>query len=1829
MKISGKNNQFDNQHFDKNNSRKSDINYEEKDLANSPNPAEYLGRSQIVFKGGGKCNSKCDIPHFEPVKLNETPLLSKEDAVQYLKQFDFTDEDIKTINLDDRESLTQVSNFKAYVTSGIPATDEDIEGFKKEMSKVSPQDKKAWLEKDFSGTCKYANKENLDKLKNYFEIDDDGDLYNFLKYLKDYDEPDGIMAKIPYISYIEGKIPVKRLKDLRYVSEDFFEKLTPENVGIIKQINDSLEGNLKLTSAACVGMGDVTPELAQHYCERYKELAQNEILDKNSLKYDYSGDDLKTATAKMDKVVKILTDYPMDMSSAENGLSFHTLYDLISNDNTQEVQQYVNSLSKDAKYKGILHFSDKNSPIPKDKMAEICNIVYDKDYGDINEEKLFDFLNEEISNNPDAIDGLINLIKIHKQTGELNTYSPERTLHVENKDYENAAKATELVNTLKEKNIPFNQYVFSNLLWDKDTDFKELTKFLTYLNDNNLAFFKHDYINKLCKAKDSTKKLEIHHFAENKLWMDDKLWDIVDKTIEMTRNDEELKFLKDNMLLRDINERTIFVGEDLTKLLAAYQKDPKEIQDVLNMKTPKGNLKYSNINQVCAVADALKTDRDYTNLIINLKNCTRDVRRFGAESIKKVVEAAQIDKQFVNEMLSEQVIYNESGKETYLINNDILNKLNKGEVPPYEEHDGIVDFRYSAEAIEVMMEAYKIDKDFTKELKNKFSNRSIDARHIKTLVKEGQNDKDFVRTLLNYTSKDYRGEKCNRFNLYEIQEIINNAPENKEFLYTVLNKKDKNDAYIYNKDEIVAISKAMKLDIPMTKKLLGMSYTRYRTKTKRFEPNELESLIKDYKTDKKLFEYLLSKTEKQYNDEYHPLYDRRDIHVIMQASQKNKPLVQKLLNENKHSKIYIPDDIAGIVNAYEKDSEYTNYLLTLKSKSSDGTEYPLIRGHEMLRVVNAHEKNPEYTEKLLNMREKNSYGSTELIYSGTDIEQIIIALEEDKEFTDKIVNQKQITKKANTQNRFPGVMISQIVRDAKDNKDFANFIIDSKTVNSDGTTDYTYSPDQVASMLKESPNCDKEYIKYLMGKTYTNSNGEKVNQFKPHEIIQLTKSTTLEEYKKFETKIGENIKNYSMNDVITGVDFIDYMGKNGVNEVPLKLKKTLLRKFVSSNADLFNTSDNLKKDFPLLPQSQEEYCETLPALVRSLGIETNTLSDKQISKFNQSVNNLSQNLAKLSDGEYNHLTIEQEYDKNDFIIDILDKVKDLSEIERQKVYDYYGFELEENEENKKTGFSIVGYPVNLNNGKKLAEITDDNTKKVIEDLRQNVVKFSENNQIKSNNKEIEHELNNIAEVLPEIRTMIGKSQHGAHHFDVMKHSLKVMQKITSDDNFKTLNESDKRIMLLASLMHDITKKEGYPDGTHPAESSYDTFFIAKKFKLTHEEEIKLYTLIKNHEWLSYVNTAKSDDERKKRQQSVAFDLQQNNLFDMALMFTHADLKAVKRHDGFHDKKEGASRVDYNGEIRSFGEAADFHAEKIREYVKELQKSQPILPVTKMPKASTIEKHITHVNDDGSTNIKGVYKDKDGLVVVKFNEVENWEELGLPKGSTTKGIFATCTDKNPPYEVETGNIKFFVHGLDYANQLARFDAFSMVDSDALLSVSYAERPETKYRFFRAQGVMLDVPTEYVHGGGNTDAGSGCGKDIQQFKNGYIFGGYREKDRLYVSELVKEATGMSDEEYTKFVQDNKDKSMLEIEPKNIRNQIIKKFATINSNERKGNREYNEMYISNPRGVMGVFAYNMNYGENIKEPLKFLEQIDERTNFLKEYAKSHDVPFYVFGE
>ena len=723
-------------------------------------------------------------------------------------------------------------------------------------------------------------------------------------------------------------------------------------------------------------------------------------------------------------------------------------------------------------------------------------------------------------------------------------------------------------------------------------------------------------------------------------------------------------------------------------------------------------------------------------------------------------------------------------------------------------------------------------------------------------------------------------------------------------------------------------------------------------------------------------------------------------------------------------------------------------------------------------------------------------------------------------------------------------------------------------------------------------------------------------------ILALNKNEniSLKQILKANKLIGKHqLDKLSDNDKKIAYHFIDFYQKKDINELSVLEKKTLLKTLVESNSGSFHISNNLKQMFPLIPTNTKEYCTLLPNIVKALGIETKPLETKEIERFNQSINTLASSLANLSDEDFNNLNIKQNYSQEQFIQDTFAIVKNLDKNERAKVYDYFGFELHSNkngtqvDENTRHKFSITGYPQNLNNGKKLAKITNANTKRIVEELRPYVIKFSQNNTITSGNEELDKTINEIISLMPELNAIVEKKQHKTHSFTIFQHSLKVMQKIAQNPDFQKLNDSDKKLMLLASLLHDIAKETGTVDTKHAQNSSFDVYFISKKFNLTKEEENKLYSLCNYHDWLQYVNQQNfTIKEQEHRTEQMAFHLQYDNLFDMAKIFTQADLKAVKIDDYFYNVYKSALQE---------------KSQIVQNNIDKLKTTQPILPVTKFPSSSKIKEAITTVYDDGSTNLKGVYIDKNGLVVLKFNEIENWEILGFPKGTKSKGIEATCiNDAGKEHHIDTGNLKFFVHALNFENQLYKFDAFNLPDSDALLSVSYAERPESKYRFFRTQGVILNIDTQNVHGGGESDSGSGYGKDINEFITNYAFeGSYRHEDRIYIANLIKQATGMNDEEYTQFVENNRNKQMNEIEPKEYREPIIKALATINSNTRKGNREYNEMYGSSPE-IMGVFAYP-EHNFPIGNPIDFVNNKNEK--FLINYALEKDIPYVVFGD
>ena len=74
---------------------------------------------------------------------------------------------------------------------------------------------------------------------------------------------------------------------------------------------------------------------------------------------------------------------------------------------------------------------------------------------------------------------------------------------------------------------------------------------------------------------------------------------------------------------------------------------------------------------------------------------------------------------------------------------------------------------------------------------------------------------------------------------------------------------------------------------------------------------------------------------------------------------------------------------------------------------------------------------------------------------------------------------------------------------------------------------------------------------------------------------------------------------------------------------------------------------------------------------------------------------------------------------------------------------------------------------------------------------------------------------------------------------------------------------------------------------------------------------------------------------------------------------------------------------------------------------------------------------------------------------------------------------------------------------------------------------------------------------------------------------------------------------------------------------------------------------MYGSNPKEVMAVFAYSVDYTEHLGNPIDFLNRttinsnerhsfgdapaksVSDRTEFLRRYALEHNVPFVIFGD
>ena len=244
----------------------------------------------------------------------------------------------------------------------------------------------------------------------------------------------------------------------------------------------------------------------------------------------------------------------------------------------------------------------------------------------------------------------------------------------------------------------------------------------------------------------------------------------------------------------------------------------------------------------------------------------------------------------------------------------------------------------------------------------------------------------------------------------------------------------------------------------------------------------------------------------------------------------------------------------------------------------------------------------------------------------------------------------------------------------------------------------------------------------------------------------------------------------------------------------------------------------------------------------------------------------------------------QDYPRRKFILDVENVLKNLSENQKTNITGLFGFVLDKNID----FISIKGYSSALNLDKEGSL----EYKKVFA----LVEKFVNENRITVKNyPSLSRHMNIIAKALPEFLTTIGKIQHHTHSYTVDIHTLKVLQGVIQNPQYPKLPQNDRYALQISVLLHDITKKEGEIDKSHPACSARDAGFILNKLNIPLNEKSKICLLIRHHDWLERYNKGITTADE------FADILKEGNIFKMLCIFAEADLKAVQRDGGFYEK----------------------------------------------------------------------------------------------------------------------------------------------------------------------------------------------------------------------------------------------------------------------------------------------------------------------------------------
>ena len=645
---------------------------------------------------------------------------------------------------------------------------------------------------------------------------------------------------------------------------------------------------------------------------------------------------------------------------------------------------------------------------------------------------------------------------------------------------------------------------------------------------------------------------------------------------------------------------------------------------------------------------------------------------------------------------------------------------------------------------------------------------------------------------------------------------------------------------------------------------------------------------------------------------------------------------------------------------------------------------------------------------------------------------------------------------------------------------------------------------------------------------------------------------------------GENISHYA--DVIPAYrKLYKYEYATSLSQLNLRQKRTLMQALREFQNEIQSPYFNKMLRSKIIPSNDSEYCSTMGRLSHSIGIHTEKLPKATVEKFYKAMNNLADPKQGFVHLDFNNETpvLNLAYPLADFKRDVWSLVKDSRYSDRNKALDYFGFELRNNNGN----IELTGYPNTDKPDGRLAEIKDNNIRKLINKINPHVIKFTQNNPISiQNHPNIAKNLNEVMQAFPEFLTTIGRDQHGTHDFTLDVHLLKVLQSVFNNPNYAKLSDESKKHIQIAALLHDLTKAEGQADFEHPRNSAFDVYYLLDKLNMSEKDKLKIYHIIANHDWLARYDFSGNKSKR------IAFHLREGDAFKLSAILTQADLKGVQKNNKFYLKH---------------AQKLDSAYKEVQKYLFNLQACAINLPQAKVPKASELNIKSSHVSLIKADGIRNTVLDLRGC-----------QDLGNVG-------FKTCKDIN--------DFNVLVHGLDSKNASSMFQALGTIDSKALLSSSYVIYSKGNYKAFRQEGFVLDVPAMNTHAAYWRDFGSGYKKSTKDLYSTYLFQDNPMRD--YISGKLKQKLHLSDREYITLFRKIEDMpmEMLEKAYPQVAKAYREIFKDMEISKRNYDRNYNEILVTNPQ-IQGIFCYNKS-PENV-------------SSYLRRYAERNDIPIIVFG-